>query len=427
MNVFSCRKTAFALILGLSSGAAFAVPRVEIGDGTAAAGATASVSLDYFSDGAVASGDFTFSYDPAFVTPTLNCAATLGTLGHTVACNDTGTAIQVLINAPVTFPIPVAPDGSLGSIGFLIAAGQMDGATSPLTITSENYFNGLGGGVTPDPADPSQNGSVTVQAGPGPGILNVQPPTLALTAEVGGAAGTGIITISNDGDPATMDATITPSCSLGAVTGGGTISVSAAPASLAAGASGTVTASCSGAAAGTSTADYTCSATSSGTPVVTNATTAITCVVAVGTPAPNPVAGSAAAISIGPVVRGNSGIGGLVFRETNASGGTYDVACVLTDDGAGAFAISGAASATVSSMAPYTFSVTGQSSLTDPQPTGSATCTYSGGATGAVTVSLGIQLIPEIVPTMSEWGLIILTLALVGFGAFQLRRRSPLA
>ena len=103
------------------------------------------------------------------------------------------------------------------------------------------------------------------------------------------------------------------------------------------------------------------------------------------------------------------------------------MSCVLTDDGMGAFAITSATTATVNGSTPYTFSVSGASSLVDPQPTGTATCTYSNGATGTVTIALGIALIPEIVPTMTEWGLILLTLALVGFGAFQLRRRAPLA
>lgn len=422
MNVFSSRKTALALLLGITSGAAIAVPRVDIGDGTAAAGATASVSLDFFGDGAVASGDITFSYDPAFVTPTLNCAATLGAVGHTVACNDTGTSIQVLINAPVVFPIPAAPDGSLGSIDFLIDAGQAEGASSDLTITAENYFNGGGTGVAPDPADPSTNGTVTVQMGPGPGVLNVQPPTLDLAADVNAPAGTGVITISNDG--VAGDADISPVCSLGTPTGGATVSVTAAPATLAPGASGMVTASCSGAAVGVTTVDYTCTA---GAATITNDTSAITCTIAMGTPAPNPAAGSAITATVGPVVRGSAGTASVSFTETNNSGGAYDVACTLDDDGAGAFAIAGAASATVDAATPFSFAVTGQSSAMDPQPTGMATCTYSNGAAGAVTIALGISLIPEIVPTMTEWGLIILTLALVGFGAFQLRRRTPLA
>ena len=127
------------------------------------------------------------------------------------------------------------------------------------------------------------------------------------------------------------------------------------------------------------------------------------------------------------MVRGSAGTASVSFTETNNSGGAYDVACTLDDDGAGAFAIAGAASATVDAATPFSFAVTGQSSAMDPQPTGMATCTYSNGAAGAVTIALGISLIPEIVPTMTEWGLIILTLALVGFGAFQLRRRTPLA
>ncbi len=402
--------------LALCASTAFSQPALQCGTANIAPGASGSVSCDYLGTGStVVGGQVTLTIASADVTvDSYTCA-------NGFTCPASGSPANIIF---ADFGLQEFQDTANAiQVNVTVAGGAMAPQDVPVAISGEQYADAANAPVA---ASGSQDGNIRIQDGPGPGILNVQPAALGLGADVNAPAGTGVITISNDG--AMGDATINPTCSLSALSGGAaattSINVTAAPASLAPGASGTVTASCSGTAVGQATADYTCSA---GAAVVTNATTAITCDIAVGTPNPNPAAGTTTSINVGPVTRGNSGVGALTFTETNNSGGSYDVSCVLTDDGMGAFAITSAATATVNAATPFTFAVSGTSTVTDPQPTGLATCTYSGDATGTVTINLGIALVPEIVPTMTEWGLILLTLALVGFGAFQLRRRAPLA
>ncbi|MEM7705102.1 MAG: IPTL-CTERM sorting domain-containing protein [Pseudomonadota bacterium] len=409
-----------AILLLLLASTAGAQPFFTIGSGSGNPGAGVTVDFS-FSDGGQSLDSFegTITYDSANLTADLSACGGFTNVVPPDAipsCSDNGSGVITVIGFSGSGSALTGQ--SLGSITFTIGAGVMPPMDFSLDVGGE-AFAFAGGTVT---AGTSTDGTISAADGPGPGVLNVQPATLGLMADVNAAAGTGVITISNDG--AMIDATINPSCSLGPITGSASITVTAAPASLAPGASGTVTASCSGATVGQSTATYTCTA---GAATVTNGETAITCDIAVGTPNPNPAGGTTTAINVGPVTRGNSGTGALTFTETNNSGGAYDVSCVLTDDGMGAFAITSATTATVNAATPFALTVSGTSTQTDPQPTGVATCTYSAGATGTVTINLGIALVPEIVPTMTEWGLILLTLALVGFGAFQLRRRAPLA
>ncbi|MFK7955123.1 MAG: IPTL-CTERM sorting domain-containing protein [Lysobacterales bacterium] len=420
MKIKQCSRL-LALAALLCSASAFAQPGLQCGTAIVGPGNSGSVVCDYLGTGSTATGgQFDLGIGNASITiDSFTCAT-----GFT--CPAVAADPSTIVFLDLSFS-EVQDTTAAVTVNFTVdSMAATGGPAIPVVVSNEQYS---ADGINPITPVGTTNGAITVQAGPGPGILNVQPATLDLTADVNAPAGTGTITISNDG--LAGDDTIVPSCSLGTpvATAGalGTVTVTTAPASLAPGASGTVTASCSGSMEGTTTVDYSCTATSGGTPAVTNGTTAISCVVAAGTPSPNPAAGSTVTATVGPVVRGSAGVASVLFSETNNSGGAYTVTCTLDDNGGGAFALAGAATATVTGATPFNFQVTGQSSGTDPQPSGAATCTYSAGATGTVAINLGIALIPEIVPTMSEWGLIILTLALVGFGAFQLRRRTPLA
>ncbi|MDJ0652882.1 MAG: IPTL-CTERM sorting domain-containing protein [Xanthomonadales bacterium] len=349
---------------------------------------------------------FTINYDSAqfSVDPTTGCSFTVGTVCDTMTA---GTVSYGLLGFT-----PVADGTVLATITFDKTAAVA--GSYPVTFAAGAVYNNTA--TFADEPLTTVDGNITVSTGPGPGILNVQPPTLALTAEVNGAAATGTITVSND--ELAGGASITPSCSLGAVSGTGTITVTGTPGTLAPGTSSTVTANCSGTAVGTATATYTCTAAGA---VVTNDNTAITCDVATGVPLADPAPGSTVNLTVGPIIRGATGTGSLIFRELNNSGGSYDVSCNAipgTD-----FVYVGATSATgVTASTPFTLTVSGTSTAADPQPTATTTCDYTGGVTGTVTVVLGIGLVPEIVPTLSQWGLILMILTLVGFGAWQVRR-----
>ncbi len=152
---------------------------------------------------------------------------------------------------------------------------------------------------------------------------------------------------------------------------------------------------------------------------------ALSCDGVPGAPVPAPSAGSTISATVGPVPAGASGSASATFSETAGTGGTYDVTCTITDNGGGAFTSTQDGMAfSVPSCGTANFVFTGQSAFSDPQPTGTASCVYSNGATGTVTVNLGIVLLPEIVPTLSQWGMIFMALVLGFFGFRAVRRQG---
>lgn len=416
MNNKFCARLACVAGL-LISASVFAQPAVQCNSVAIAPGASGSVVCDYLGTGSgVVGGQFNIGIGNADVTIDSTACAS----GFTCPGTATDPFTVAFLNTSL---MEVQDTTAAVTVNVTLSGTAVPGTMYPVTVSMESYGDAGGGMVA---ANGTMNGNITAQAGPGPGVLNVQPAMLPLTNAVNAAPTQGTITISNDGMAG--DGTITPTCALMNQTGTATISITGTPGALAPGASTTVAANCSGTAAGSATADYMCTATSTmGTPTVTNDTTAITCTVAAGTPVPNPAGGSNVTVNVGPVVRGNAGTGTLTFTETANQGGSYDVSCTLDNNGGGAYAITSATSATgVSASSPFALTFSGQSTAADPQPAGAATCTYSNGATGTVSITLGIAIVPEIVPTLSQWGLIILTLILVGFGAIQMRRRASL-
>ena len=216
------KKNRVAALLGLAFGFAASgaiAQEISVGTDGAQPGGTATIPLTYTAGGDVASADATIDYDETILTPDLtNCGGTLGSDGHTVSCNDTGTAIQVLIVAPVTFPIPPAPSGSLGSIDFAIDAGATEGTSSPLDITMENYFDTSGNAVSPPTTAASRSGQVDILAAPVVMAMPTFSPSnggqIAIGPLTPGGSGTNTVTFSDaQTDPASPGYTVS-NCSV---------------------------------------------------------------------------------------------------------------------------------------------------------------------------------------------------------------------
>ncbi|MEM9532769.1 MAG: IPTL-CTERM sorting domain-containing protein [Pseudomonadota bacterium] len=387
----------------LLSASAFAQPGVVCGTASIAPGGSGTLSCNYLGTGSGAVGfQFDIGIGNADVTiDSITCAAGVTCPGTPA---DPFTAAQ--FSATLT---EIADVTDVVVLGLSVAGTATDGAMIPVTVSGEVYSDAALGTITPAG---TTNGTITVSSGP---TLNSSGPVDVGNVEVG-MTGTANFTLT------AVDGTIG---SIACTTSGAPeITVSAAPASIAVGSPATLTASCAPTAVGALAATHSCTSDASNSPT----TTAISCTGAVGIAQPNPAGGTMQTINIGPVVRGSAGSGSLTISNGANNGSMFDVACTITDDGMGAFTAAGATSATgIMFGNPFTFAVNGQSNNTDTQPTGTATCTYSNGATGVVTIALGIALVPEIVPTMTQWGLILMTLVLIGFGAFQLRRRDNVA
>jgi len=178
----------------------------------------------------------------------------------------------------------------------------------------------------------------------------------------------------------------------------------------------TVTAACTSAAAGNFTSSFDCTFDGGGALSVP-----VTCAVTAGAavPAVDPVTGST--ITIGPLAPSASGDSPIVFSETNNQGTGYAVAnCVLatgtnfTIDATGVMVPAGGSA---------TITVTGTAPADGTAATDTLTCDING-VVGGYTANLEIALQPQIVPTLSQWAMIIMALALAGFGVVTMRRRA---
>lgn len=407
------RRALAGVILGMTASVAIAGgPAVTIGSATVPVGTmNVPIALNFDTMGATVTGfGFNVVYDTANLTFT-GCtpAMAITTCAELVM---PGTINIGNLGAPPANPfVTLNFDASSAAVG----AYPLMAAAMPAPSYTDGAF--MDQSLTVNP------GTLTVQAGPGPGVMDVTPAMVNLVNTVNGPASTQNLTIRNQG--AMGDNTLTANCSLGGVTADPGVTLTVAPATgvmLAPGASTTRQASCSGTASGNASGTYTCNGGPAGMD-----SSAVSCAVGAGVAVPAPPAGSMLTLPVGPVVRGQTGTGTQSFSETNNAGAGYDVTCNITNDGGGAFVLFGSGMQSVPPGGTAGVTVQGTSSVFDPQPTGTMVCTYTNGATGTVTVTLIISLIPEIVPTLSQWGLILMILALVGVGAYRMRRRTNVA
>lgn len=301
-------------------------------------------------------------------------------------------------------------------VTFDIGIALLDGAMQAISVSSEQYEDGVGNTILPTG---STAGEIAIQAGPGAGILNIEPATLSLISAINGPQVAGGIVISNDAGPG--DFPFTPDCMLGPVTGSGTIIAEPFSALLNSNESVTAQVSCSGSSLGTSTATYSCTRPGFG---AKNTTTQISCLVSGALPAPRPAAGSNAQLTFGPLTRGETATRTFTFTEVNAIPiVAYDVACEILGDSNDVFSIEGANSGTVPGGGSLDILVSATALTSNIQPNARMECTYSNGAFGTVIVGLGISLQPETIPSASLWALVVLMFALLGVGAARLRYR----
>lgn len=417
MANFRRQRIALALAMSLGGSAAIAGPGVFIGDATGAPGGTVTVDLRFEAGASVASGDITIDYDESVLTPQPLagvCGGPVGTAGASASCNDTGSTIQVIIVAPIVFPIPALPDAPLGSIVFDVDAAAAESSTSPLAIASENYFNTTGAGVSPSPSAAEREGVISIATPTGP-TLAADPTSVSITTAVN-SAGTQGISFSATGDSGSVtgiscagsgDAQITYSDSI--------------PTSLPVGDDFSVTASCQSGAPGSFTSTYTCSFDGAGEGGQDSVSVPVSCDVEAGAavPAFNPANGGA--LTIGGLLPGSGGSGEVVFSETNGGGTGYSATCSVTA-GSSNFSIS-PASVTVPSGGSSSITVTVGPVASNV--TGELTCdVVANGQTSTYQIDLFVAFRPLVVPTLQQWGLVLMTLALGAFGFMALRRRD---
>lgn len=283
-----------------------------------------------------------------------------------------------------------------------------------IEVRDEQYRDAIGNSVQPGT---SIDSIVSLLAGPGSGLLEVRPPNLVIVGSINGPPAEAEIVIANDGPVGDLPMNV--SCQLGPVTGGGSITVDNFNGTLLSGESATVLARCSGGLLGTLTATYTCDREGFGQK---NDSTEISCIVSNALPNPDPPAGTTASLFFGSLLPGESSLRTVTFQETNALPVlTYDVTCQLLRNDQGAFSFVGANSGTVPGGGTLEIVISGTRPASGVPPSGELSCTYSNGAAGTVTFTLGIGLRPQAIPTVFPFGILVLIMSLLGYGALRLR------
>lgn len=418
---------------------AMSAPNIVIGTDSISSGEAASIDLTFAADGVVAGLDFKFSYNDTEFDATAACAPNLPTTGTgvaTVVCQATGGVVSVLVSAPLEFPVPqiVAGSQSLGSITF-----QSQGSTAPgayaLDITEENFFDN---GSSPVTGSGSTNGSITVVEPPAqpPAIFGSTPAagsTVDMTAAgdvlVGGTVPPSMLTLSNTAAAGAQSLTGL-SC-----TKSGSAAITVAPAvsgvSLAPGASTDVTFSCATTGAGSFSASYDCDYTTDSTgdaPVTGTASYTYTCDVVPPKSVVAPQIPSGTTLTRTALFGGSASFS-VGFDETANQGVDGDLTCSLatsTD-----FVLNSTMPATIPSGGSFSVMVTGTASSDplNPMVTDTLNCTYTDtDNTAGVDVSYPLVLRsvnitrPVNVPTLSQWGMAIMALVLLGVGMVGFRR-----
>ncbi len=283
-----------------------------------------------------------------------------------------------------------------------------------IEVRDEQYRDAIGNPVQPGT---SVNSTVNFLGGPGSGLLEVRPPNLALETALFIPSLSAEIVIANDGPVGDLPMNV--SCKLGPVIGSGSITVDNFSGSLLSGESATVLARCSGEVLGTLRATYTCDREGFGQK---NDSTEISCIVSNALPNPDPPAGTTASLFFGSLLPGESSLRTVIFQETNALPIlTYDVTCQFLGNDQGAFSFVGANSGTVPGGGTLEIVISGTRPASGVQPSGELSCTYSNGATGTVTFSLGIGLRPQAIPAIFPLGILVLIISLLGYGTLRLR------
>ncbi|MEM9300836.1 MAG: IPTL-CTERM sorting domain-containing protein [Pseudomonadota bacterium] len=362
-----------------------------------------TVNVDYVA-GATDLAGFQFDIDlDAALTGAIEAGCGGDIQGTTVLGNCSSSGSTVSVNFGV---FPVVPIGSTTIASFTV---DVDGGVTPpanLAMTVTPIALSDTGGNSVDVNILTYNdGAITVAAGP---TLDADPTSVSLAAEVGGSDSDDFTLTANGGAVAGI------SCS---ASGDSEISFAGAvPGSLADGNSATVTASCSGA-AGTYNATYSCTSDASNSPT----DVAVDCTVAAGTAAPAFQPENGGTLTIGGLVEGGSGSAAVTFSETNNAGTGYDVSnCSLTGDPN--FSVS---PTSVSVAAGGSASISVAVDDAEDGDTTTLTCDIvANGATTAYSVDVRLAFRPLIVPTMQQWGMILMGMLLAGFGLVTLRRRG---
>ena len=308
-------------------------------------------------------------------------------------------------------------DGQLFLLPIAVPGGGTDGMmiSSAINVTACNSAAGcsVNGGAAGATAAGTFN--ITYVSG---SSLDVAPASAMVTAAVNGPAATSDFTFT------AMSGTVTGISCSGA--GGNpaqiTFATGGVPASLTSPNTFTVTGSCQGAApamglSGTVDCDYTDSNSAAQTVSAT-----LNCDVEAGIPVAGFSPPNGGTLTVGPVAPGGTFTSNVVFREVTNGGMGYTVdSCSLDVGTAASFSLDGATSGSVPSGGSFNIpvTVTGAS----PADTGGITCTYTlDGNTLTYTASLAVLIQATQVPTLSQWAMILMALALVGFGAFRLRK-----
>jgi len=324
-----------------------------------------------------------------------------------------------------------------------LASGLATGATSTVTFTCDNTSVGMFSG-TYDCTGLNASSGVTLSIPvscqvtlPGPAVFNSTPIAPSGTIDIDMIAGSQPLEMS--GQTVTASNTLQNTASVGnfdvtnlsCSVGGAPFSVSTSPAgSIAPGGSTTVAVTCdsSGQAAGAFSDTLTCiyDVDGSGLPAGTTTTYPVQCDIRAAQSSVTPSPADGTTLNISVLGNGGSGTRSVAFSEGNNEGLDGSVNCSLSGVDAANFNIDSPA---FPALVPAGGSVNVVVSGTEPGFTpiaASLDCTFTDTAAGTTPVSypLGFTVRPLIVPTLSQWGMILMALGMVGFASYRLRRRT---
>ncbi len=424
------RKATAALIAAsaMAASSVMAVPNMVISSPTISSGGTANVEMTFQADGTVSGFDFMLTFDDANLTATAACNPTIlsgGGNNAAVVCSVVGNTVSVLIVAPVVFPIPTFPAGDI-SLGFInFASGAAPVGTYPIPVLNDNYFDTAGGAVA---GTANTDGVITINAGPVAAYDSTPAPGSTLNfgpALAGSGNLTSALSITNNGD---AGSTLTTTCTLSGADAAQFAVDASLSAMIAQGASVNGNVTCNDPGIGndaTFTASLDCAHNGSapGSPV----SYPLSCVYnpPFAQITPTPADGTTRNIFVSGF--GASGNTSVTFAEISSDGVDGTVDCVISGADAGLFAVTAPTfPAPVASGGSVQVTVNGTEPGTGLAVAAALDCAIGDGVGGTSNVSfpLGFIVQAQVVPTMSQIGMILMGLFLAGVGFMTLRRKA---
>lgn len=409
------------------AGVAIAQPAAVIGTGNGQPGNTVSISVDYVGTGSGVVGvqfdvDASADFGSISAIDLTNCGGTLN--GASITCADQGSGVVRL--AGFQGALQEIPDGSLGTIGYTIDGAVVPPATIDLLVAGEVYSDAALGSVPPNG---SVDGVINVTSGPQPAYTST--PAAGSTFNFGPAlAGSGnlssSLTITNSGE---VGSTLNTTCTLSGADAGQFSVDASLSAAIAQGASvnGNVTCNDPGIGNdGTFTASLDCA--HDGTSPASPVSYPLSCVFNPPFAQINPTPTDGTPRNIVVAGLGASGNTSVTFTETSNDGVDGAVSCSISGADAGLFTITAPAAfpATVVSGGSVQVTVNGTEPGTGGAVAAALDCSIDDGVGGTSNVSfpLGFIVQPQVVPTMSQIGMILMGLFLAGVGFMTLRRKA---